>query len=133
MKRNAQRNFGFLALCACALLTAGCQDKSGGVAVHGKLTHAGAPIEQAVLTFYPATGRPLGVSVASGEYATKLPAGEYTVTVDVPPSFPPGYKEGDAVPPPKVVVGDQYTSSAKTPLKATVSTSQNEPIDFDVK
>src|SRR4051812_3558281 len=129
MKCPAQCNFGVLALCAAAIITGGCTDKSGGVPVYGKLTHAGAPIEQAVLTFFPGSGRPVGVSVVNGEYSTKMPAGEYTVTVDVPPVFPPGFKEGDPVPPPKVALGDQYTNSAKSTLKATVAPGQSEPIN----
>jgi len=133
MKRTALVNFGVVALCVGALVTVGCKDKSGGVSVYGKVTHAGAPIEQAVLTFYPGAGRPVGVAVAGGEYSTKMPAGEYVVTVDVPPVFPPGYKEGDPVPPPKVALGDQYNNHAKSPLKATVSPSQSEPINFDLK
>jgi hypothetical protein len=47
--------------------------------------------------------------------------------------LPPNFKEGDRVPPPKLIIPDQYSSRAKSTLKATVSPGQSEPINFDLK
>ena len=59
--------------------------------------------------------------------------GEYTVTVAVGIEYPKGFKEGDPVPAVKIVLPDQYTSRAKSTLKAMVNKGQNAPIDFELK
>jgi hypothetical protein len=112
----------------------GCgKSTSGGVSVHGKVSFRGTPLDKAALTFFPTSGRPIGASVAGGEYETELMPGEYVAVVDVAAELPPGFREGDPVPPPKVVLPDLYTSRAKSPLKAVVTAGQDAPIDFDLK
>ncbi len=59
--------------------------------------------------------------------------GDYTATIVVGIEYPKGFKEGDPIPPPKVVLPDEYTTRAKSTLKVTVKVGQNEPIDFDLK
>jgi hypothetical protein len=75
----------------------------------------------------------VAVSVVQGEYETALTPGEYVAVVDVGAELPPGFKEGDPVPPPKVVLPQQYTVRMKSPLKATVAADQKVPINFDLK
>jgi hypothetical protein len=92
----------------------------------------GSPLDKAALTFFPTAGRPVAVSVVQGEYETELTPGEYVAVVDVGAELPPGFKEGDPVPPPKVVLPEPYTSRAKSPLKATVVADQDKPVDFEL-
>jgi hypothetical protein len=50
--------------------------------------------------------------------------------VTVGAELPPGFKEGDLMPPPKVALPPEYTTLAKSTLQATVTPNQSEPIDF---
>lgn len=117
-----------------AVCLAGCNRSStGGVSVQGNVSFRGSPLDKAALTFFPTAGRPIAVSVAQGTYSTELTPGDYVAVVDVPIELPPGFKEGDPVPAAKVVLPVQYTSRAKSPLKATVSSDSREPINFELK
>jgi hypothetical protein len=122
--------FGLLLLLICA---PGCGKSSGKVSVHGHVTYRGAPLESASLTFFPAKGRPEATTVSNGEYSVDLMPGEYSAIVMIGVDLPKGYKEGDPIPPQKIVLPEIYTSSAKSPLKATVTAGKNEPIDFELK
>jgi hypothetical protein len=130
---------GLLLLLICV---PGCGKSSGKAAVRGHVSYRGAPLESASLTFFPASGRPEATTVSKGEYSIELARqnhwrirtpGEYTAIVLIGIDLPKGYKEGDPVPPPKIVLPEEYTSRAKSPLKAVVSSGQAEPIDFDLK
>jgi hypothetical protein len=127
----------FLACSSLSLMLAigalGCKKSSGAVPVHGRVSFRGEPLENASVTFFPKTGRPVGTAILHGEYKAELTPNEYTVALDVAPEFPKGFKEGDPIPPPKVVLPEEYTSRAKSTLKATVKSGQSEPIDFDLK
>ena len=84
--------------------------------------------------FFPVKGRPISAALMpEGEYSVELPPGDYEIVVSVGYELPPGWKEGDPIPPQKVVLPAQYTTRAKTKLKATVAPGQEEPIDFVLK
>lgn len=112
----------------------GCKTKTAGEAVHGKISYRGQPLPQAAITFFPEVGRPSTSAISDqGEYSANLAPGNYTVVVNIGFTPPPGFKEGDPMPKPKVVLPDQYTIRAKSVLKATVAAGQDAPIDFDLK
>jgi hypothetical protein len=111
---------------------AGCRESSNEVAVQGRVTYRGAPLGKGSLTFFPSKGRPASAPLSEeGEYELELPPGQYSVTVNVGTDLPPGFKEGDPVPPPTIVLPPEYTSRARSKLTATVS--KGEPINFDLK
>lgn len=128
---------GSRAWCRAALLVTtaiGCQKPTHGVPIHGHVSYQGRPVESSAVMFYPEHGRPAAASTdADGEYHANLPKGEYAVTVNVSVKPPAGWKEGDALPAPKVVLPDKYTSRAKTSVKAEVKAGQTDSIDFDLK
>jgi hypothetical protein len=70
---------------------------------------------------------------SNGDYEAELPPGEYVVTVMPGSPKPENYKEGDPLPPPKVVLPPDYASRVRSPLKATVAEGQSEPINFELK
>jgi hypothetical protein len=128
------KSAGCLLVGALVLGFTGCGKKSNGVHVTGRVTYQGNPVSDAVLTLFPATGRPISASLSEqGNYEAELPPGDYVATVNIGTRLPPGYKEGDPLPPPKIVLPDQYTIRAKSTLKATVAADQSGPIDFELK
>ena len=134
MHRNHRRptsRLGALILAGTfALLISGCGSSDEGVWVNGTVTYRGKPFSNASITFYPATGRPIGASISDGKYSVQLPPGQYKVTVSLGVNLPPGWKEGDPVPPREITLPNQYTSVSRTQLSATVTENQQEPIDF---
>jgi hypothetical protein len=128
----------FIAFCLVAMSmlvagTGGCKKSSGTVSVSGKITFRGAPLSSAVMNYYPATGRAVPASVNEGEYTADLVPGDYVVAVTLGAKFPPGFKEGDPIPSPKIVLPPEYTERAKSTLKASVQPGHSEPINFDLK
>ena len=111
----------------------GCGNSSGKVPVHGHVSYRGASIDSAALTFFPNKGRPESATVENGDYSVELAPGEYTAVVLIGVDIPKGYKEGDPIPPPKVVLPETYTSQANSTLKVTVEAGQREPINLDLK
>jgi hypothetical protein len=128
-----------LSLSAAALLLAGTVvgcggDNSGDVAVQGSLAYQGKPVPDAKLDFFSSSGRPLTTQVsADGEYNIELSPGEYRVVVTQGVTLPPGYKEGDPLPPPPVKLPPKYTKRVETPLTASVSAdNSSQTIDFNL-
>ncbi len=111
----------------------GCKNSSNAIPVHGKVTYRGDALTNAGITFFPTTGRPVAAAAPQGEYSTELPLGDYTVVVNIGSELPSGYKEGDPIPPPKILLPTTYTTRAKSTLKAVVKPGQSDPIDFDLK
>jgi hypothetical protein len=124
---------GFATL-ALALLAIGCGGSSNAVHVQGKVSLRGEPLPRGVVTFFPASGRPVSAPISSqGEYSAKLSPGEYTAIVNVGVPLPPGYKEGDPLPKPEFDLPTEYTSAARSKLTATVSAQGQKPIDFNLE
>ena len=126
----------FLACFSLALLlatTPGCRKSSDTVSVHGHVSLHGEQIANGSVTFFPNMGRPIAAAILQGEYKTELKPDEYVVALDVAPQFPKGFKEGDPLPPSKVSLPEEYTSRAKSTLKATIKPGQSDPVDFTLK
>jgi hypothetical protein len=111
----------------------GCKKSSGTVSVHGRISYRGQPLTKSSVTFFPASGRPVTATAPQGEYTAELAPGDYTATVAVGIEYPAGYKEGDPVPQPKVVLPPEYTERARSKLKASVTKNENPSIDFELK
>ncbi len=111
----------------------GCGRESSGVPVQGAVSYNGQPIAHGALMFFPPHGRAIATSTnATGEYAVTLAPGRYEVTVNASVRLPEGWKEGDPVPPQEIVLPTQYTTRIKTPLQATIASSGEQSIDFDL-
>ena len=115
-----------------ALTASGCKKSSGGVPVHGHISYRGEALVASSVTFFPAQGRPITATAPQGDYAAELMPGYYTVSVTVGIEYPPGFKEGDPIPMPKVVLPPEYSTRSQSTLKATVTSEQSEPIDFSL-
>lgn len=126
-----QRVCRLICLAPMLIGLAGCGEASTSQAVTGTVSYQGAPLTNGALAFYPAEGRPIQAAIQSdGAYEADLPPGEYRVTVIVGVDLPPGWKDGDPLPPPSVKLPPAYTSRVRTPLVANVSAAQAEPVDF---
>ena len=109
----------------------GCGSESNENSVSGIVTVKGKPLAKAALQFFPVQGRPAIAMVdQTGKYQIDLPPGDYQVTVSLSTKMPPGWKPGDPLPQHESTIPAEYATRARTPLKATVSASQTEPIDF---
>lgn len=120
-------------LCLSTLMIAfgGCSEPSSSQVVTGQVSYKGQPLTSGALAFYPTEGRPVQTTIRSdGGYEAELPPGEYQVTVIVGVDLPPGWKEGDPLPPVSVKLPAAYGSRVRTPLKASVAEGQSDPIDF---
>jgi hypothetical protein len=116
-----------------AVLLAGCGGSTDGVPVSGTVTYRGQPFSNASITFYPASGRPVSAAITDGEYSAVLAPGEYKVTISLGVNLPPGWKEGDPIPPREIVLPQQYSSVLHTQLTAKVSEDHSEPVDFKLE
>ena len=126
--------FGRLGAILVLLISAdGCTQSPATAPVRGHVSYRGEPLANAGITFFPAKGRPVTAAVTQGDYAIELAPDDYTVVVNVGSELPDGYKEGDPVPPPKVVLPGEYSARAKSSLKARVMAGQTDSIDFDLK
>lgn len=114
--------------------TMGCGQASSGVPVKGHVSYKGTPIAHGALTFFPEQGRAIATATdAAGDYAVELSPGDYDVIVNVSVKLPSGWKEGDPVPQQEFVLPAEYTTRARSPLKAMVTADQQQPIDFALK
>jgi hypothetical protein len=115
--------------------TVGCGNGAEGVSVEGRVVYQDKPISNGALTFFPASGRPITATLSDdGAYSCRLPPGEYRVAITVGVSLPPGWKEGDAVPPPTIELPARYSSRLETPLTATVNgENRSQSIDFTLR
>ncbi len=123
------------ALLVTALLgmLVGCGEASSNVAIQGKVSVAGEPLPGGTLTFFPNEGRPLATVLSkTGTYSCEVPPGDYRVTLVVGVQLPPGWEEGDRIPEPAFQIPMQFTTRKRTPLRATVTPGQSEPIDFSL-
>jgi hypothetical protein len=115
-------------------IAGGCGGSSNTVAVEGKVSYRGEPVTNASITFFPSSGRPVAAALSeAGEYEIDLPPGEYQATINTGLALPPGWKEGDPVPPPKIVLPPQFTTQAKTTLSASIMHDGPESVDFDLE
>jgi hypothetical protein len=113
------------------LLIAGCGDDATNRSITGTVTRGGRPLPKCVVQFFPAAGQTVVATIDdSGKYLVELPPGDYEVTINTNSGLPPGWKEGDLIPQQELVIPVEYTTRARTPLKATVAADQTEPIDF---
>ena len=114
-------------------LAVGCGGESNVTSLSGRVLYEGEPLSNASLMFYPAEGRPVIAPLSDGDYSLQLPPGEYRVTLNLGAELPPGWKEGDPVPPTTRKLPRQFSSRLETPLTATVSAEgEGQTIDFNV-
>ena len=120
-----------LVLSLLSMTAVGCGDSSDTVSVIGTVTYRGESFPRGAVTFFPAAGRPMTAAISDeGEYSAELAPGDYTVVVNVSTELPPGYQEGDPLPPPKIVLPPEYTTRVRSTLSATVTEDLDEPLDF---
>ena len=109
----------------------GCGKPSDTVPIHGQVTYLEESLPSGSLTFFPASGRPESAVLSpSGGYTVSLAPGDYRVTVNVGAELPAGWKEGDPIPPPKIVLPPKYTTRVASTLTANVTEGLSDPIDF---
>jgi len=114
--------------------TPGCRQHANTVSVTGTVTFRGEALTNAAIMFFPDNGPPVTAVVSStGRYSAPLPPGDYTVVVNLGAQLPPGHKEGDPIPPPRIILPPQYSTRAKSTLHATVETGRKQVIDFPLE
>jgi hypothetical protein len=119
---------------ALVLSFAGCGGSTPAISVEGHANYRGESLKNGVITFFPAVGRPISATIADdGTYQAQLEPGEYDVVLGLGTGVPKGYKIGDVIPQPKPGLPLEYTSRAKSKLKANIQPGQSEPINFDLK
>lgn len=111
----------------------GCGDKSTLNTVSGTVKFQDKPIESGSLTFYPASGPGVTTVIEGGAYSCELEPGQYRATVVVGVTLPPGYKEGDPVPPQEVVLPEVFGSRLETPLTALVTDGGIVTVNFEME
>lgn len=112
----------------------GCRKPADGTAVKGRVTYRGEPLARGAVTFFPASGRPVTAATSEqGDYQVALTPGDYVVIVNQGFSPPPGFKEGDVLPPPKFTLPAEYSSRARSQLNAHVEAGASQPLDFLLK
>jgi hypothetical protein len=121
-------------LLLAAFASNGCGRSSDVLPVQGKVSYRGEPVTNGSITFFPAQGRPESAPLSDeGAYEIHLPPGDYRVTINVGLTLPPGWKEGDPVPRPTIVLPPQYSTPAKSALTAQISPELTESIDFPLQ
>ena len=120
---------GFALVALAALSGCGGGDASS---LTGAVTIKGAPVTTGIIGFRkegaPLAGGPIG---ADGTYSVSLPPGEYKVRIDAPAPLPPGWKEGQPLPPATArLVPESYANFDTSGLTATVTGESSQKIDF---
>jgi hypothetical protein len=121
------------ALLAPLTFAVGCGGGPHTVSVSGRVAYRGEPVNSGAVTFFPATGRQVIAPISNGQYRTDLPPGDYTVVINVSTELPPGFKEGDPLPPAKIVLPAEYATRAKSTLSAEVGESGSQEVNFELK
>lgn len=112
----------------------GCRKSSDQTVVKGRVTYRSEPISRGAVTFFPTTGRPVTAPISEqGDYQVELTPGDYVVIVNQGFSPPPGFKEGDLLPPPKFTLPAEFSSRARSQLSAHVEPGTPQPLDFLLK
>lgn len=121
-------------LLAVVVADLGCRKSSDQTIVKGRATYRGEPISRGAVTFFPSAGRPVTAPISEqGDYQAELAPGDYVVIVNQGFSPPPGFKEGDPLPPSKFTLPAEYSSRARSQLKAHVESGTSQPLDFFLK
>ncbi len=128
-----------LAVAALVLAAAGCGD---AVAVSGKVTLDGVPVESGTVTFVPedtSKGQGAGATITNGEYKIEgvgPPPGSYRVEIKSQKKTGKKVVAGSPAPPGTMVdetveaIPAKY--NAKSELKAVLKSGAN-PLDFELK
>jgi hypothetical protein len=123
------------------LAWAGCGQNTGGrLAISGRVTFRGAPLEKGVIEFISADGRhQSGGTVATGIYsvpaAKGLPPGKYTVRISAvqesgpAPTGPPGPESMSQ--PAQDLIPPEYNVQSR--LTAEVTAGGRNHFEFDLK
>jgi hypothetical protein len=119
--------------------------------VAGTIRYQGQPLADAVVTFFPISGKQsaFGRTDPAGHYTLTTfetddgaEAGDYAVVIQkYEPQAPTGSPEGENyVPPtniqqapPKLLTPTTYLTPQTTPLKATVKAGEENQFDFELK
>ncbi len=116
----------------------GCSDDNplGRLALSGRVTLDGGPLDQGNIEFHPLDGGvPSGGTITNGSYSIPaqegLPPGKYRVAIRdfvSPPEMPPGHSPGMPLPPsPPAKVPDEWNSKSEH----TVEIKKEGPFEFD--
>lgn len=122
-----------------SVLAIGCGD-DGIKRVSGVVSYDGKPVTKGKVSFIPESGRPASGSIDSNgryEMATSkdkvgVAPGEYTVTIRVADASVSGNDYATSNPKTVWIVPERYACAETTPLKATISSSGSNVIDFDI-
>lgn len=121
-------------LVAAALMLVGCSNSEPMAEVSGMVTVGTTPVEACSVQFHPeGGGRPVATSTEDGgHYRLVVPPGSYRVVVRNSYAPPAGWKEGDPLPEPSVVVPKEYTQSTTTKLQVTVERPEDVTKDLQL-
>lgn len=120
-------------LLASALMLVGCSTSEPMAEVSGVVTVGTTAVDSCSVQFHPeGGGRPVSTSTEQGgQYRLSLPPGSYKVVVRNSYQPPAGWKEGDPLPEPKVVIPQAYTQPNTTKLQITIE--QPEDVTQDLQ
>lgn len=117
------------------IIVGGCAETGESThRVRGRVTYQGEPLTDAVISFFPTSGKPSGEPLGDdGTYALKLPAGQYQVILNAAIQLPDGWKEGDPIPNTKPRIPTFYAQPKRSGLTATVEPGGDNIFDFALK
>jgi hypothetical protein len=114
----------------------GCDSGPSSGKLQGKVIYRGQALDHGMVSFFPATGRPIGSAISpDGTYSVELAPGSYSVVVIAPPKLPEGFKEGDPLPPPDPnALPAKFNRKETSGLTASVDADgELQTIDFEMK